>query len=71
LPEMSPLALIAPIRFQAEFFRPIFADQASLLPGAERVNGTTVAYVAQDMDTINRAWMTMLTLAGSAAGGYG
>lgn len=71
LSDMSPLVLTAPIRFQAEFFRPIFADQASLLPGAERVNGTTVAYVAQDMDTINRAWMTMLTLSGSAAGGYG
>jgi D-amino peptidase len=71
LPEMSPFALTAPIRFEVEFFRPIFADQASLLPGAERVNGTTVAYVAQDMDTINRAWMTMLTLSGSAAGGYG
>jgi D-aminopeptidase len=49
----------APIRLEVAFFRPIQADLAGLLPGAERVNGTTVAYTAQDMDTLNRAWIMM------------
>jgi D-amino peptidase len=71
LPEMSPFVVSAPIRLEVAFFRPIQADMAGLLPGAERLNGTTVAYTAGDMDTINRAWMTMLAVAGSAAGGYG
>ncbi len=55
------------------FVRPIHADLAGLLPGAERVNGTTVAYTANDMETINRAWMIMLTASsgGSAPGAYG
>jgi D-amino peptidase len=73
LAEMQPLALIAPIRLEVGFFRPIHADLAGLLPGAERVNGTTVAYTAADMDTINRAWMIMLTASGggSQPGAYG
>jgi D-amino peptidase len=71
LPEMSPLVVSAPIRLEVAFFRPIQADLAGQLPGAERVNGTTLAYTAQDMDTINRAWMTMLTAATSQPGGYG
>jgi D-amino peptidase len=71
LPEMSPLVVTAPLRLEVAFFRPIQADLAGLLPGAERLNGTTLAYTAQDMDTINRAWMTMLTCAGSQPGGYG
>jgi D-amino peptidase len=71
--ELSPLVITAPIRLEVAFFRPIHADQAGLLPGAERVNGTTVAYTAADMDTINRAWMIMLAAAGggSQPGAYG
>jgi len=73
LPEMTPLAMSAPIRLEVAFFRPIHADLAGQLPGAERVNGTTVAYTAADMDTINRGWMMMLQAAagGSAPGAYG
>jgi D-amino peptidase len=71
LPEMSPMQVTAPIRLEVAFFRPIHADLAGLLPGAERVNGTTVAYTAQDMDILNRAWMMMLTAAGSQSEGYG
>ena len=71
LPEMSPYVVSAPIRLEVAFARPIQADMAGLMPGAERVNGTTVAYTAGDMDTINRAWMTMLAAMGSQQGGYG
>ena len=73
LSEMSPLVVAAPIRLEVAFVRPIHADLAGWLPGAERVNGTTLAYTAQDMDTINRAWMTMLTTSGggSLPGAYG
>jgi D-amino peptidase len=73
LPEMSPLVVAAPIKLEVAFFRPIHADLAGQLPGAERMNGTTLAYTAQDMDTINRAWMMMLAAAGggSQPGAYG
>ena len=71
LSAMSPLVVEPPIRLEVAFFRPIQADLAGLLPGAERVNGTTVAYTAPDMDTLNRAWMIMLSAVGSQPGGYG
>ena len=71
LSAMSPLVVEPPIRLEVAFFRPIQADLAGLLPGAERVNGTTVAYTAPDMNTINRAWMIMLSAVGSQPGGYG
>ena len=73
LAEMQPLALAAPIRLEVGFVRPIHADLAGLLPGAERVNGITVDYTSNDMETINRAWMIMLTAygGGSQPGAYG
>jgi D-amino peptidase len=71
LDEMSPLVIEPPIRFEAEFFRPVYADLAGLVPGAERVNGITVAYTADDMLVINRARMTMMNMILSQPGGYG
>jgi D-amino peptidase len=71
LKEMSLLEITTPIRFEVGFFRPIYADLASLVPGVKRLNGTTVAYEAEDMLTINQAWATIKTLASSQPGGYG
>lgn len=66
LPQLDP-----PIRFEAQFFRPVYADLAGFIPGAERIDGTTVAYTAPDMLTVNRAWMTMMNIVLSQPGGYG
>jgi D-amino peptidase len=68
LGEMRPLPVSAPIRLELAFARPIHADFAATLPGAERLNGTTVAYTADDMDTINRAFMMMLYVSGLGNG---
>jgi len=71
LPEMRPLQLTSPIRMEVELFRPAFADYISIIPGVERVNGTTVSFTAEDMLTINRAWVTMLNVIPMARHPYG
>ncbi|MCL4562745.1 MAG: M55 family metallopeptidase [Chloroflexi bacterium] len=71
LQDMSTLKVSSPIRFEVEFFRPIYADLASMVPGVQRLSGTAVAYEAADMLAINQAWATMKTLASSQPGGYG
>ena len=71
LPAMQPLPLPAPIRMEVALFRPAFADYIAIIPGVERVDGTTVAFTAEDMLTINRAWVTMLNVMPMARHPYG
>ena len=60
LPDMQPLKLTEPIRLEVLFLKPIYAHLAADIPGAERVNGTTVAYTGADMLEINRIWRLMI-----------
>jgi D-amino peptidase len=65
LPEMRPYTVSSPVRLEVTFYRPIFADLASLIPGVERLDGTRVVYIGKDMHEVNRAWIAMYTLAAS------
>ncbi len=56
LPEMKPLVLSSPIRLELEFYRPIFAELAMMIPGTQRVGGRTVAYEAPDALAAYRGW---------------
>ncbi|MBN1285807.1 MAG: M55 family metallopeptidase [Anaerolineae bacterium] len=60
--EMKPLRLESPVRLEVAFQTPQHADRAAVVPGAERLDGTTLVYTGADMVEINRAWMAMMRL---------
>ena len=59
----KPFKVAAPIRMEIEFVQSEMADNASIMPGAERGKDRQVVYVAEDMLTIYRAFRTLLALA--------
>jgi len=62
LSEMKPWILEAPIRFEVDFMRPIYAHLAADIPGVERVNERTLAYTGADMLQITRIWRLMINV---------
>lgn len=60
LAEMQTLKLNDPIQLQVTFLKPIYAHLVADIPGAERMNGTTVSYTGADMLEINRIWRLMV-----------
>ncbi len=71
LEEMRLFTVKGPVRFEVTFFRAIYADLASFVPGVERIGGTRVAFTGEDMLAVNRAWLTIKTMITSQPGGYG
>ncbi len=71
LSEMQLYQLPGPINMEITFQRPILADLAAWVPTARRVDGTTVAFAAENMMEINRAWVTVINLVSSQTDGYG
>jgi D-amino peptidase len=59
----QPLRLAAPITVTVEFTKGQMADAASLMPGACRVEGKKVEYVARDMPEAYLAFRAMVGLA--------
>ncbi|MGE5603254.1 MAG: M55 family metallopeptidase [Nitrososphaerales archaeon] len=59
----QPLRLVTPITVTVEFIRSQMADEASLMPGARRVEGKKVEYVARDMPEAYLAFRAMVGLA--------
>jgi D-amino peptidase len=59
----SPFKLTSPIRLEIEFMQSEMADNASIMPGAQRGKDRRVSYVADNMLTIYRAFRTLLALA--------
>jgi D-amino peptidase len=59
----QPLRLAAPITVTVEFVRSQMADAAALMPGACRVEGKRVEFVARDMPEAYRAFRSMVSLA--------
>ncbi len=60
LEAMKVFKLEQPIRFEANFNHPIYAHLAADIPGAERVDGYTVAFEGKDMLEISRIWRLMI-----------
>lgn len=58
----KPLRVSPPITMVLDFVQSEMADRAALMPGASR-NGRHLAYTAEDMVTIYRAFRTALSLA--------
>ena len=60
----APFKLSAPIRMVVEFAQSEMADQAMIMPGAERLEDRKVGYSAGDMVTLYGAFQALLELAG-------
>lgn len=60
----APLVLPAPIRLEVEFALTQMADMAELVPGSERLDGRTLAFVHDDYREVFRAWRALYNLAG-------
>ncbi len=53
-----------PVTAEVEYHRPIEADYAAIVPGAERVGDRGVRYVASDVESAYRAFLAGVRLAG-------
>ncbi len=61
----APYALPAPLKLEVEFKTPEQVDAAFLIPGTQRLSGTRLSFVADDMVVVMRAFRAMASLAGS------
>jgi len=43
------------------------AEVAELIPGSKRIDGRTLSYTSKDMVEVYRAFLAMITLAGTTA----
>jgi len=62
--ELEPLLIESPITVEVDYHRPIEADYAAIVPGAERVGDRGVRYVTTDMASAYRAFLAGVRLAG-------
>jgi D-amino peptidase len=62
-PWPKPLAIEPPIRVGIEFMTSLHAENAAVLPGAQRVSGRRVDWVGEDVTMAYRGMLAMLALA--------
>ena len=62
--ELEPLVVAPPITVEVDYHRPIEADYAAIVPGAERVGDRGVRYETSDMASAYRAFLAGVRLAG-------
>jgi D-amino peptidase len=62
--DLEPLIVAAPVTVEVDYHRPIEADFAAIVPGAERVGDRGVRYVAPDVESAYRAFLAGVRLAG-------
>jgi D-aminopeptidase len=63
LREMQPCRGEAPLRCEIDFHQPVMADFAATPPGVERIGPRTVAFAADDADTLYRWFVSCFRLA--------
>ncbi len=59
----KPFKVTTPIHMEIQFIQSEMADNAAIMPGAQRGTDRRVTYTADDMLTIYRAFRTLLALA--------
>jgi D-amino peptidase len=62
--DLQPLIVAAPVTVEVDYHRPIEADFAAIVPGAERIGDRGVRYVASDVEGAYRAFLAGVRLAG-------
>jgi len=63
--KFKPFKIKPPINLKVAFLNPGMAEVATLVPGSKRVDGRTVSYSSKDMIEVYRAFIAMITLAGT------
>jgi D-amino peptidase len=61
--KIAPLVLEPPITLNLRFRRPVHADSAEMVPGANRLDGRTLEWVGDDMPTVFKVFRTLAALA--------
>lgn len=64
--EIAPFVVAAPVTVRVSFHRALHADVAAILPGSQRIDGRTVAWTGEDMQSAYKALMAMAGLSMSA-----
>jgi D-amino peptidase len=62
-PNVSPFVLAPPIVLRVVLQRPICADRAELIPGCRRIDGRTLEWVGDDMNSVYRTFSAITRLA--------
>ena len=61
----APYVVTAPINLRVELLRPDQIDRALRLPGARRLDGTTLEWIGDDMPTVYQAFRAIAGLSGN------
>ena len=64
-PNVAPLRIDTPVTCEIELARPVLADLAEMIDGAERVDGRTVRYIRDDMPTMYKVLRLITVLCSS------
>lgn len=64
-PDVAPLRVGTPVRFEVELARPVLADLAEMIDGAERLDGRTVRFSRPDMPAAYRVLRLVTVLCSS------
>jgi len=64
-PNVAPLVVETPVHCEVELARPVLADLAEMIDGAERIDGRTVAYVRDDMPAMYKVLRLITVLCSS------
>jgi len=63
---VAPFVVPPPITLRIVFLRAVHADVSELVPGCQRVDGRTVEWEGDDMETVYSVFRAMVTLAAAA-----
>ncbi len=64
-PPVKPLKVETPVEFEVELARPVLADLAEMIDGAERIDGRTVRYTRDDVPSMYRILRLITVLCSS------
>ncbi|HUV98081.1 MAG TPA: M55 family metallopeptidase [Candidatus Paceibacterota bacterium] len=65
--KVKPFKIKPPINLKVAFINPGMAEVAELVPGSKRIDGRTLSYTSKDLVEVYRAFLAMITLAGTTA----
>jgi D-amino peptidase len=64
---VKPFKIKPPINLKVAFINPGMAEIAELVPGSKRIDGRTLSYTSKDLVEVYKAFLAMITLAGTTA----
>ena len=65
--KVKPFKIKPPINLKVAFINPGMAEVAELIPSSKRIDGRTLSYTSKDLVEVYKAFLAMITLAGTTA----